>query len=182
MSKEQEKETQQTEEETPQEEGAPQETPQEETPEEKSKELQSALAQKDHWRKKAEDLEAKLNSDKKEIKPESKEAPKEGKDEWQAKIEFLLQNKEKNYNEEEFDHISNIASQRGISLEEAAKQEDGYIQFKREKVEKEQAPEPSTNQSTGGGTKPYNEMSLDEKEKWFVERGFVKPLIPKKHS
>lgn len=137
MLEEQEKETQQTEEGKPQEEGAPQEAPQEEIPEgekpEKSKELQSALAQKEHFRDKAEKAEKELESLKKEKPSES--APTEEKDEWKSKVEFLLQNQEKKYSETEFDHISVVATQKGIGLDEAAKQVDSYIQFERDKVE-----------------------------------------------
>jgi len=146
------------------------ETPQEEKPEGKSKELQSALAQKDHWRKKAEEAEKQLKSK----PPES--ASQGEKDEWKSKVNFLLQNQDKKYSEEEFGHIAVVATQSDISLKEAAKQEDEYIQFKREKVEKDNAPEPSTKQGESKQEKPVSEMTLDEKGKYFSERGFTKPF------
>lgn len=120
-------------EQTPETEG--EESPQEENPEgeqpEKSKELQSALAQKDHWRKKAETAEGLLKSKPPESAPKES---KEGDSKWRDKVNFLLQEQTKNYSEEEFDHIAIVSSQKSISLDEAAKQEDEYIQFKREKV------------------------------------------------
>lgn len=134
------------------------ETSQEETPEEKSKELQSALAQKDHWRKKAEVAEKKLKS---EPKPETKE----GSDEWKQKVEFLLQNQKSNYSEEEVDHITNVSSRKGISLQDAAKQEDEYIQFNREKVVKEKGtPSSSSPASSVGGKTPEEIENMSDKE------------------
>lgn len=159
------------------------ETPQEEKPEgekpEKSKELQSALAQKDHWRKKAEDAEKQLQL-KKEKPPES--ASKETKDEWRSKVDFLLKNSEKKYSEEEFDHIANIASHADVSLDEAAKREDEYIQFKREKVEADKkTPSPSTKSSISEKPiedvkpKDLSDMTNEEKDKYWIKTGWLKP-------
>lgn len=91
---------------------------------EKSKELQSALAQKEHWRKKFEQV--------------SKSAPKptpKTDDEWKNKVEFLIKNRE--FNEEEFDHLANVSTRKGVSLEEAAKTEEDYINFRRQKSKNE---------------------------------------------
>lgn len=97
---------------------------------EKSKELQSALAQKDHWRKKYEQA----------VKASSKSSEPDG--EWKSKVEFLI--KHRDYSEEEFDHISTVASRKGVSLEDAAKLESEYIAFKRQKVASEnKTPSPS---------------------------------------
>lgn len=150
------------------------ETPQEEKPEgekpEKSKELQSALAQKDHWRKKAEDAEKQLSTLKKEKPPES--ASEGVKDEWKSKVEFLLQNQEAKYSEEEFDHIAIVSTQQDVSLDEAAKQEDEYIQFKREKVaDKNKIPASS---SSGGFSEKSEEdirkMSEEDFKKYLEEQ------------
>ena len=167
------------------------ETPQEEKPEgekpEKSKELQSALAQKDHWRTKAEEAEKQLQSLKKEEPP--KGASKEAKDEWRSKVDFLLQNSDKKYSGEEFDHIANIASQADISLEEAAKREDEYIQFKRKKAEDDKkTPEPSTKPSISEkpltDIKPQDlkDMTQKEKEDYFIKTGWMKPPKGKKET
>ena len=133
------------------------ETSQEEIPEEKSKELQSALAQKDHWRKKAETAEGKLKSQ----KPETDKTP----DEWRDRVEFLLKNGKANYSEEEFDHIANVSSRKDISLKDAAKQEDSYIQFNREKVVKEKGtPSSSSPASSVAGKTPDEIENMSDKE------------------
>ena len=160
MDNETEKETQQTEteNETPknEEETETPKTPQEETPEvekpKQSKELQSALAQKDHWREKAEKAEKQLQSK----PPES--APQGDKDEWRSKVNFLLQNQDKKYSEEEFDHIAIISTQRKISLEEAAKKENEYIQFKREKVVDKKKVPGSTSPGFSAGEKSWKDI------------------------
>jgi hypothetical protein len=104
-------------------------------------EIKRRDAQIAHYRKKYEKAEAelkKLNRDK-----PSESAPQGEKDEWRSKVEFLLQNRD--YSEEEFDHIANVAARKGVGLKEAAESEKDYIQFKREKVVgKNKTPEPSS--------------------------------------
>lgn len=130
-------------------------TPEEKT-EDKSKDLQSALAQKEHFRKKAEENEQLL----KKLQSE-KPNPSENQDEWKSKVEFLLQNQDKKYSEDEFEHIANIATRKGVDLKEAARLEDEYIQFKREKVQKaNQTPGPSSGSSKA--QKDIEKMSKDE--------------------
>jgi len=64
---------------------------------------------------------------------------------WKTKVDFLLQNQDKKYTEEEFEHIATVAARKGISLSEAAKQEEDYIQYRREKVaEKNKVPAPTS--------------------------------------
>jgi len=139
-----------TEEEAEQGTEAPKSSEEKETPEktdesdktEKSKDLQSALAQKEHWRKKAEEAQKKLQ----EQAPKKEESP----DEWKMKVDFLLANRDKNYSEEEFDHIASVAERKGISLEEAAKSEEDYINYQRTKVAQEKkTPEPSSPAASG---------------------------------
>ena len=63
--------------------------------------------------------------------------------EWKNKVEFLIKNRD--FNEEEFDHIAVVAAKKGIPLEEAAKIESDYIAFKRQKVKNEnKTPSPSS--------------------------------------
>lgn len=177
-----EKETPETEEETetPEEtteETKTPETSQEEKPEGKSKELQSALAQKDHWRKKAEEFKNKLKFQ----KPETKE----GQDEWKSKVEFLLQNQSKSYSEKEFDHIAIVSTQENISLEEAATNEDEYIQFKREKVLKEKGtPSPSSPGSPLSDKTPeqLEELAKDDKKWTEYEAEQLKNLRAKRRG
>ena len=71
----------------------------------------------------------------------------EGEDEWKSKVEFLLQNRD--YSEEEFDHLSTVAARKGISLSDAAKETDDYIQFRREKVAQEKKVPGSTSPESG---------------------------------
>ena len=46
----------------------------------------------------------------------------------------------------------------------------------KEKVEKDNAPEPSTKQGGSERTKSLSEMSLDEKGDYFAKQGFTKPF------
>jgi len=132
---------------------------------EESKDLQSALAQKKHWRDKAEKAEAQLKQFQEE-KPK-KSAPKEGNDEWKEKVDFLLQSQGKKYSEDEFEHVANVASRKKISLSDAAKSEDEYIQFQREKVGKDkQIPAPSSPSSVRTKGKTYEDIK-DMPEKDF---------------
>lgn len=73
----------------------------------------------------------------------SQKVPEKGVDgEWKNKVEFLIKNRD--YNEEEFDHISTVAARKGISYDEAAKAEIEYINFRRQKVINEnKTPSPS---------------------------------------
>jgi hypothetical protein len=126
---------------------------------EKSKEIKSLAAQKEHWRKKYEE-EAKRASHKKEPETES---------EWKNKVEFLIKNRE--YNEEEFDHIATVAARKGVSLDEAAKAESEYITFKREKVANEnKTPSPSSVQSFLGDKTISKDTSPEEIDKILEQR------------
>lgn len=164
-----EKETPETKEE--EETSSEDETSQEEKPEEKSKELQSALAQKDYQREKREKAEKRVKELEEEVKSQ-KPKPEEGTDEWKSKVEFLLQNNSKNYSEEEFDHIAVVATRSGRSLDEAAKDEDEYIQFKRGKVAKKKGtPSPSSPSSliSGKSEKDIEDMNPEEYKKFLDE-------------
>ncbi len=128
------------------------ETQEEETPQKtqgenlKSKDLQSALAQKEHYRKKYEELKK---------QPKVTEAPA-GEDEWRSKVDFLIKNRD--YNEEEFDHIASVAQRKGLSIEDAAKVESDYIAFRRQKVA-EQNKIPSSSQA--GSSQYTKKISAD---------------------
>jgi len=125
---------------------------------EKSKELQSALAQKEHWRKKYEQA----------VKSGVKPKPVT-EDEWKNKVEFLIKNRD--YNEEEFDHIANVATRKGVSLEDAAKQESEYIAFRRQKVISEKkTPLPSSAASVSFEKKIDSKTPSEEIDKILEER------------
>src|SRR4030043_457595 len=91
-----------------------------------SKQFRTLDAQKRYWREKAEEAEEKL----KNLKP----PVAEDGDFWKKKVDFLLENQDKRYSEDEFEHISTVSQRKGVSLSDAAKSEDGYIKFLREKV------------------------------------------------
>jgi Rieske Fe-S protein len=133
----------------------------------KSKELQSALAQKEHWRKKFEDL---AKSVKPEVKPEKTEKPVNvPEDEWREKVEFLVKNRD--YNEDEYDHISTVAKRKGVGLKEAAEMEKDYINFQREKVaEKTKTPSPSQSGFSSYDKKITPETPPEEVDRILEER------------
>ena len=103
--------------------------PEGENPVEKSKELETALAQKKHWREKYDKL-AKVQ----ESEPIKPSVPLSD-DDWRTRTDFLLTNRGKDYSREEFDHISMVSKEKGVSLDAAAKLEADYINFNRDKVE-----------------------------------------------
>ena len=164
-------ENQEGEEETP-------ETPPEKTEEDKSKDLQSALAQKDHFRTKAEKLEKELQA----IKSSKKEEPEKL---WEAPndpLEIVRLGKTlKDYTEEETEFIIRNASSKDIKgIMEAEK--DVWvrtaIKAQREKVVKEKALNPSTQQpepmKERTFTEKLKEANLSEKEKLLEEVGLWK--------
>jgi hypothetical protein len=113
----------------------------------KSKDLQSALAQKEHYRKKYEELKK---------QPKVVQSAPAGEDEWRSKVDFLIKNRD--YNEEEFDHIASVAQRKGLSIEDAAKAESDYIAFRRQKVA-EQNKIPSSSQA--GSSQYSKRISAD---------------------
>ena len=132
----------------------------------KSKELQSALAQKEHWRKKYELLEKEA---KVKVQKPSKVEGTGTENEWRSKVDFLIKNRD--FNEEEFDHIAAVASRKGINLEEAAKVEQDYIKFQREKVaEKNKIPSSSAAQSSSFEKKISKDMPEEDVDKILQER------------
>lgn len=99
-----------------------------EKPKGESNELKTLKAQKKHWREKYD----KLNKSKEESKDKPKTSLSD--DEWRTKTDFLLTHNEKKYSPAEFDHISTIAKDKGVTLDEAAEKAEEYIQYQREKV------------------------------------------------
>jgi hypothetical protein len=94
---------------------------------EKSKEFQTLLAQKEHFRNKYETLRKEFGdvTPKKETKS----------DDWRERVDFLLVNRD--FNKQEFDHISAVSKRDSISLQEAAEKENDYITFRRQKTAEE---------------------------------------------
>lgn len=67
----------------------------------------------------------------------------------------------------------------GKSLLESRKDENFVLwqNAHKDKVEKDNSPQPSTKQGQGGAQeKSLKDMSVDEKDKFLSERGFVKPF------
>jgi len=83
----------------------------------------------------------------------------------------------KDLSSEEITFLQTQAKATGKSLSETRKDENFILWQKayKDKVEKENSPEPSTKQGASGQDKPLAQMTSDEKEKWLVERGFIKP-------
>lgn len=103
------------------------ETPEAEKPDNQIETLQ---AQKEHWRKKFQDTEKKLNSIPKEVRLPNPEAD----DEFKPRVEFLLTNRD--INQEEYDHLAAVALRDSgkisfESLQDAKKKEMSYISFLR---------------------------------------------------
>lgn len=110
-------------------------TPAAEKPEDKSKDLQSALAQKEHWREKAEKLEKRL---------ESSNIPTGTNPMEVVRLAKALEK----YNEDEVEFITRNASEKSIDGIINASQDEWVrtaIDARREKVKNENAvPEPSS--------------------------------------
>ena len=120
--------------------------PEGENPEPKSTdELKTALAQKKHWREKFEKLDKAQESEPKPSIPLSD-------DDWKNRTDFLLTNQSKNYSKAEFDHISIISKEKGVSLAVAAEQSADYINFNRDKVENSKKV-PGSSSALGAGGK-----------------------------
>lgn len=133
----------------------------------KSKDIKSALAQKEHWRKKYQELEKKLEELK---KGETKETPKAPENERLEKIEFLMNHREIN-SKEFLDDLAAYARGRSISLEEAYKSETMQSALKalQEKSRKEaKIPAPSSRSATIGG-KSHAELSPEELTEKFPD-------------
>lgn len=132
---------------------------------EEDKNFKSALAQKEHYRKKYEALQAKMEEvEKKESKEEKPtEEPKTSTEEKVDQIDFLIRNKD--VPPEAMPEISAYARGKGISLEEAKKADviNSYLKSFKEKSRKEKAtPEPSSRSSI---VKDENYADLTAKEK-----------------
>lgn len=116
--------------------------------------------------KKEEEKSKRLES---QVKPKGFTEKTAGEDEWKAKVEFMLDNR--NVTSEELDHISNVASRRGISLADAAKAESDYIQYRREKVEQEKKiPSSTSPDSSSFEKKITRETPKEEIDKILQER------------
>jgi hypothetical protein len=148
------------------------ETPIEVTPEEKTKEnqdagkdLETALAQKAHWREKAEKLQAQIDA----LKP--KEEPKK-----QPEDDLSIVKKVKllsGLSEEQISFVSNYARGTGKSLEDTLQDQSVKIAIEamdKKMQEEKKVPEPNY----GGATfnqKPISELSSQEiKDNWEAVR------------
>jgi len=127
----------------------------EEEGETSEKREEKAAEKEPDWKAKADAMYAKYKDAKETIEElevkltdlEEKAKPKKevSEDEWKKKVNFLLENKEKGYTEEEFNHIATVSKEFDVSLDEAALLEEDYIQYRREKVAKEKkVPEPGS--------------------------------------
>lgn len=134
----------------------------EEAPEAPQEDLTPKLKELEEKNKQLFERAKKAEEKLKEIKPlreEPREEPKVDDDFWKNKVEFVLANQEKKYTKDEIDHISFVAREKKLSLDEAANLEEPYIQFKREKVAQEKkVPEPG---NVPGGL-PKKEISVED--------------------
>ena len=156
-------------EETPEEDITPQ-VDEPEKAEKSDKEVKSLYAQKEHWRKKYEEV----SKTKVETKPEPKPSVS-NEDEWKHKVEFLLENRD--VSEEEFDHLAAVASRRSgsvttDSLRDAQKQETDYISYKRKKLEDKKKVPGSTSTGFVSNEKSAKEISKmsDEEFREYEEK------------
>jgi hypothetical protein len=155
------------------------ETPEEKTEEKSdSKELQSALAQKEHFRKKYEKAQEELS--KHNVPQETKDASKEPE---QNPMEIVkLAKALEKFNEEEIEFVTRNATDKSVDgILKAAKDEwvNDAITARREKVAKENSiPEPSTKQEAveSKEKKSLRDMSIDEKAEYLAKQGFVNPF------
>ena len=119
----------------------------------------SLLARKEHFKKKSEDLEAKLKEaevKKPEVIPTDEE--------WKQKVNFALVHPEVAANEEFMDILLSVARGRSVSLKEAFGLSDMQAAWKsRQEIgrREEGTPEPSSRVVTFG-KKPVSELSSEE--------------------
>jgi len=153
------------------------ETPEEEETSEETKE-KAAEGKEPDWKAKADAMYAKYKDAKETIgelegKLSKLEKPKKevSQDEWKSKVDFLMGNKD--FSEEEFNHIATVSKEFDVSLEEAAELEKDYIQYRREKVAKEKkvpAPSSPSSESKELSSEEIGKMSKDEHRKlWEVD-------------
>lgn len=123
-----------------------------------SKELESALAQKRHWKEKYEKVEKirqeqekKIAEFEKRLKELSQTTEQEENDilkelkAWKEEADFLLRNKD--YDPDEFQYLKRLAQAKGLSLAEASQDDEvkEILALRREKLENEKkTPEPSS--------------------------------------
>lgn len=94
----------------------------------------------------------------KKLKARLKESdPKPRSDDWKERVDFLLVNRD--FNKQEFDHISAVSKRDSISLSEAAEKEMDYISFRRQKVAEENKI-PSSSAAKGSSLKKTTEEIL----------------------
>jgi hypothetical protein len=136
-----------------------------------------------NWKAKANAMYGKYKETKEKLeelekKLAEKEKPQQqvSDDEWKQRVEFLLEHKD--YAEDEYNHISTVAKEFDISLEEAAELEQDYIQYRREKVAKEkQQLEPSTRTSPSQTpieqipVEKLKELTPEQREEWYRKVG-----------
>lgn len=140
--------------------------------EKKDKDLASALSQKEHWRKKAEEPKPNQGGESSPIDP----------------LDLIKVGKKlQDYSDEELDFVTRAAKSK--KPEDILKTlEDPYIvagiQAQREKVEKEKSLRPSGTQGTSEKPKSFLEKlaaaSPKEKEELLKERGLYKDPSPNK--
>lgn len=114
------------------------------------KEVETLLAQKEHWRKKFQDLDKKVAKDSKGKEPESN-SESGGEGEFKHRVEFLLENRDLNAGE--YDHLAAVALRTSgeitlESLREAKDSEKEYVAFLRRKAESKSKSPGSTSASS----------------------------------
>jgi len=126
------------------------------------KQLNSAVKQKEHFRKKFDEVKSALNEEKQEA-----ETPQE-KSEVEDKVNFLLENQGKNYSKEDIELISKKAKLDSLSMSKAAEDEDiqSIIENRHQKKKQdEESIEPSS-PTMPQPDKPISEMTSSEFRKY----------------
>ena len=143
------------------------------TPEKPKEEFASIDAQKRHFKKKFETEKAEKERLAKELEAAKKGATTtEEKNEWQEKIDFLIEHKE--VSKPEFDFISTFAKGKKLSLEDAheSKEVKDYLNYQREKVKRESkvlGSSAASSTSTPKSRQEIAEMSREDHQKLAMD-------------
>lgn len=140
----------------------------EEQKEEPSKELQSAIAQKEHFRKKYEDLKASAET-KEQPKEEVKEKTSDNSS-LEAKVELIeFAQTHGDIDGSDIKDIMDISKSKGITPEEALELPmiKNHLEAKVKAKAVENAMPDSSRGSKGQASKPVSEMSDEEHKKYF---------------
>jgi len=152
-----------------QEEETSEETPQEESSEDTDKlkkERDSAIKQKEHYRKKYEGVQNALSEDKEQADT------KQEKTEIDDKMDFLLNNMGKEYAKDDIELISKKAKMDGVSMDKAAEDEDikSIIETRHSKKQKDEETIEPSSPTVPQPDKPISELIKEGKFKEYEDK------------